>query len=113
MVAAVLLSALLAQSGALPDKDQLGSAGIFILGLAACCVIGNQVMSAILNMRKLKGLDVSSDGRYAAKTDLADLAVDVAALRGEVVAVNNTLSNELRAIHRSLGRIEGRLGTDG
>jgi hypothetical protein len=103
-------------SPAAPTSGDINAAAVWIGGLCAVAVIANQIMSAMINVRKLRGVDPDSDARhearYASKTVVDELAKDVASVRTEVAVVSNTLSNELRAIHRSLGRIEGRLGTD-
>jgi len=106
------LAVLLAQAGAATDAATQSQAFWFIGGLVAVCVMANQVMGAIVTFRKLKGADPTADHRYASKAALGEVKIDLEGLRGEVRGISTTLQNELRAIHRALGRIEGRLGTE-
>jgi hypothetical protein len=105
------LALFLAQTPPPLDAAAQGQAFIFLGGLVAVAVMGNQVMGAIVTFRKLRGNDPQADGRYATKSELINVEKTVEGLRGEVRAQALTLSNELRAIHRALGRIEGRLGS--
>ena len=74
-------------------------------------MVGNNIMGAMLNWRKLKGGDPEADDRYATKNDHLALASHVTRLEGQVMALNVTIANELRTINRSLGRLEGAAGT--
>jgi uncharacterized OsmC-like protein len=94
---------------ALPDVDSPSSIGWLLLTLAGLAVALNQVLGAILTMRKLKGADASADSRYASTERVNHIETNVNEMRGEVKAIQVTLNNELCSIHRCLGRIEEHL----
>lgn len=95
-----------------PSAGDINAAAVWIGGLCAVAVIANQIMSAMINVRKLRGVDPDSDARadarFASKATVDLLAKEVAAVRTETSFLANTLAAELRAIHRSLGRLEGK-----
>jgi hypothetical protein len=99
-------------SPAAPTSGDTNAAAVWIGGLCAVAVIANQIMSAMINVRKLRGVDPDSDARadarFASKAAVDLLAKEVAVVRTETTFLANTLAQELRAIHRSLGRLEGR-----
>jgi hypothetical protein len=116
-------------SSGLPAPDSPAAIGWLLAGLAALSVAMNQVTSGIVNIRKLKGIDPGSDDRYATKDEHQSTKDRIAAAETEMAskaehqatkdrlttveakqeALQLTLSNELSAIHRALGRIEGHL----
>ena len=109
--AAITLAAYLATANPQIPEDQ--TQPLWVLGgLVGIAIMANQVMGAIITFRKLKGSDPTADIRYASKIEVDDVKKDVSVLRGEVKGISHTLQNELRAIHRALGRIEGAMGTD-
>jgi len=98
-----------------PSAGDYSAAFTWLGGMVAAAIIANQVMAAILNARKLRGADPETDerldSRYASKASVDEVSRELSNLRSEVGHVSTTMSNELREIHRSLGRIEGRLKT--
>ena len=98
-----------------PSSGDISTAMTWVGGLIAVVVIANQVMAAMINARKLRGADPETDerldGRYASKTAVEEVSRELATLRADVRNVTTTVANELREIHRALGRIEGQLGT--
>lgn len=113
----------------LPAPDSPYAIGWLLAALAALSVAVNQVTGGIVNVRKLKGLDPAADDRYATKDEHQSTKDRIAAAEAEMAskaehqatkdrltaveakqeALQITLSNELSAIHRALGRIEGHL----
>jgi hypothetical protein len=96
----------------LPDPSSASALGWLVLTAAGAALAANQLLGAVITVRKLRGNDPETDARYATKHEITNIATDVAALEGRIDQVNKTLSTELRDIHRALGRIEGALGTE-
>lgn len=89
----------------------VAGAVVWLGGLAVVCVVGNQVMGAWINFRKIKGTDPMAEARYALKEEHNNLARKVSSVEGKVDNLTLSLQSELRDINRSLGRLEGALGT--
>ncbi len=104
MVPAAFLS-LVAQT--LPDPNSSASIGWLLAALAGLALTVNQILGTLLNIRRLRGNDPAADERYATKDEHNALSDRVTLMQGEIRAQGSTLATELRAIHRSLGRIEG------
>lgn len=98
---------------ALPDPNSGESVGWIVLVVGGLALTGNNIMGAVLNWRKLRGGDPASDERYVSKGEHASLVGTVTRLEGQIAAQGVTIATELRAINRSLGRLEGAAGTDG
>ena len=109
MFAAALATFFLAQTP--NDPATLNQAMIFIGGLTAVAVIGNQVMGAMLNFRKLKGSDLTSDGRYASKAEHDALRDEVVGIKSEMAGLARTITSEFNGLHRAIGRLEGKIDT--
>ncbi|MBB5351075.1 hypothetical protein HNR46_001309 [Haloferula luteola] len=97
--------------GALPDPESPQTVGWLLLSLAAVVATGDRIMSGMLNWRKLKGADAAEHSQYVTKPEHHALKEDVSNLDGRVTSIERTLTSEMQAIHRALGRIEGKLGT--
>lgn len=93
----------------LPAPDSPAGVGWLMLALAALAVAGEKITGGILNVRKLKGSDPAADDRYATKDEHNALKDRVTSQEAKQEALQITLSTELAAIHRALGRIEGHL----
>lgn len=113
----------------LPDPESYQSIGWLLASLAALAVAANQAAGVIVNVRKLKGIDPAGDDRYVSKSEHQSTKDRIATAEAEMAsksehqatkdrltaveakqeALQITLSNELSAIHRALGRIEGHL----
>lgn len=101
---------LLAQSE-LPDPKSSAVMGWLLAAVAGIALTGNQILGWILNIRKLRGNDPAADQRYATRTEHEGLQQQVNGIEVKLQQVSATLANELRSINRSLGRLEGALGT--
>lgn len=108
-----MLIALLPPSvfASLPPPDSAASAGWLLLAIGAVAVAVDRVLSIFTTVRKLKGVDPAADARYASKDDHDSLGARVSGLETEMRLLNTTVANELRAVNRSLGRLEGAAGT--
>lgn len=95
----------------MPDPKSAGAVGWLLLTLAALAVAINQAQGVILNFRKIQGKAVEERADLVSQGEHRALKEEVDVLRGEVRGLATTLTNEMRAIHRSLGRIEGALNT--
>lgn len=95
----------------LPDPKHPSTVGWLLVAAGAVAVAVNQVTGGVLNFRKLKAGDRLDAARFATRQEHAALASQVGEVKGEVSAMQKTLSTELRSVHRALGRIEGALGT--
>ncbi len=114
----------LAQTPAANDPATLNQAMIFIGGLTAVAIIGNQIMGAMLNFRKLKGQDPNitrdveaSDKKIKAlEDDMKAMELRIEKRIGEHLGgigvrlsnMENTLSRFSADFNRSLGRLEGK-----
>lgn len=89
------------------DAATAGQATAWLLGLAALCVVANQIMSALLNARKLRGADTTADTRYASRTEVSQISADVASLKMDVHQLSRSINQNLVDMNRTLGRLEG------
>jgi len=89
------------------DAATAGQATAWLIGLAAVCVVANQIMSAFLNARKLRGADTISDNRYASRSEVAQISADVASLKMDVHQLSRSINQNLVDMNRTLGRLEG------
>jgi hypothetical protein len=105
--AALLASVFLAQNAA--DPATLNQAMIFIGGLTAVALIGNQLMGAIINFKKLKGVDPSDDRRYATKSEHEALTREVSTIKAEFSALTRSINHSFNDILRAVGRLEGKI----
>jgi hypothetical protein len=132
MFTIALFATALAQNTAGNDPATLNQAMIFIGGLTACAVIGNQVMGAMINFRKLKGLEPAVTAANTAATeatdrkikglehDMRDLELRMEKRIGEhlggintrLQSFETTLGRLVGDFNRSLGRLEGRAEHD-
>lgn len=94
----------------LPDPSSPNSVGWLFVAIGGLALTCNQILGAVLSVKKLKGQD-PSDGRYASRDDHAGLSHRVTGLEAQMATLNMTVANELRAMNRSLGRLEGAAGT--
>lgn len=93
----------------MPDANTQSQAFIFLGGLVAAAVMANQVFSAIVSFRKLKGVDPADDKRYATKDELETLRSEVGGIKNEVTSLSKTITNEFSSLNRSIGVLEGML----
>lgn len=101
----------LSQIPATPDQATLNQAMVFVGGLVAVAVIGNQLMGAVIAWRKLKGSDPTDDKRYATRSEHQALRNEVGELQMDVKVLIRSTNNTLGDIQRSLGRLEGKVDT--
>ena len=94
-----------------PLSDSLkGALVLWVLGgMLTLSISANHLRQFFLSFRQTP----AADDKFCTKAEHKDLEGQVNGLRGEVSAMRTTLANELRSIHRALGRIEGALGTMG
>lgn len=97
-------------ASSLPDPASSESTGWLFVAIGGLALTCNQVLSAIVGFKKLRG-EEPTDGRYASKDDHDGLTHRVTGLEVQMSTLNNTVAHELRAMNRSLGRLEGAAGT--
>lgn len=78
-----------------------------MLGLAGLAVAANHIRTFIIGLKE-RSPDAESLKHFATKTEVKD---QVDSLDKRVTDVERTTMHEFRSIQRSLGRIEGELGT--
>jgi hypothetical protein len=93
----------------LPDPGSPAAMGWLIAVIAAIAVSANQILGAVLNVKKLKGNDPDIANTYTTKSEHGELVKQVDVLKTEVRGISRSLSTEFSAINRALGRIEGQL----
>lgn len=95
------------------DADTLTQAAVFIGGLTAVAVIGNQLIGVAINWRKLKGADPGDDQRYATRQEHVSLKNEVTGMKSDYTTLLRTMNASFEDIQRSLGRIEGEISVRG
>lgn len=95
----------------LPPPESPTSVGWLVLALAAAAVAYEKITGGIINTRKLKGADPEHDARYVTKPELDAVKEQISRIEGQTASIQLTVNNDMRAVHRALGRIEGALGT--
>jgi hypothetical protein len=95
----------------LPPPESPMSVGWVVLALAAAAVAYEKITGGIINTRKLKGADPEHDARYVARGEFEAVKEQTSRLEGQIASIQLTVNNDMRAVHRALGRIEGALGT--
>lgn len=93
----------------LPPPESPMSVGWIVLALAAASMAYEKITGGILNTRKLKGSDPEHDARYVSREEFNALKERTISVEAKQEVSQTTMSNELSAIHRALGRIEGHL----
>jgi hypothetical protein len=102
------ITPVLAEATSSLSESLKGALVLWVLGgLLTLSISANHIRQFFLSFRQ----NPPADDKFATKAEHRDLEGQVCGLRGEVSAMRTTLSNELRSIHRALGRIEGALGT--
>lgn len=102
--------ALLFLADALPAPESSSAVGWLFVAIGGLALTCNQILGAVLSVKKLKGQD-PTDGRYASRDDHDSLTHRVSGVEIQMATLNNTVAVELRAMNRSLGRLEGAAGT--